>query len=263
MTRAAKTIAEPTQPDPEKARSDRDRKVACFPPILAGVIQLVRILIDYGRRLHETAPARARYPQFTTAAAIFGTRDMDTILRRIERGILRAIALERFLVERAARGRELTVVKHRDADRRDEPATPRRTSRPRAPRVRLAGSGPVDPAFVPPFTPEEIDAQVRRRLIGRTITEICNDLGVMPAFCDGRFWRQLHGAIYLYGGSFNTLYEGQRKRQAAFDTEWDRRPDWSFQWNWQDLREPNIRRAIGSLVGEAELPDRLPDAAPA
>jgi hypothetical protein len=35
--------------------------------------------------------------------------------------------------------------------------------------------------------PEELDRQVRRRAVGRTIGEICRDLAVVPAFCTPAF----------------------------------------------------------------------------
>ena len=44
-------------------------------------------------------------------------------------------------------------------------------------------------------TPEDLEAQVRRRPLGRTLVDICLDLAVVPGFCAGPFWNELFDSI--------------------------------------------------------------------
>ena len=69
--------------------------------------------------------------------------------------------------------------------------TPARPSRP---------PGWNDPELFMP-TLEELEAQARRRPIGRTLVDICLDLAVVPGFCTGRFWHALFDSIRLHRGS--------------------------------------------------------------
>ena len=82
-----------------------------MPERLAILLHVVRVLLGHGRRLTETVPERATRTEFATLAAICGTYNLQTILARLQRGILRAMALERYLLARAARGREIACVR--------------------------------------------------------------------------------------------------------------------------------------------------------
>ena len=62
----------------------------------------------YGRHLIDTVRQRATAPNFNAIAACFGTDNLSTILAHLNRGILRAAALERVLLARAATGRTST-----------------------------------------------------------------------------------------------------------------------------------------------------------
>ena len=68
-----------------------------MPEYIAAVLHAVDILIGYGRHLLATVRHRAAAPTFPTIAACFGTANLSTILAHLDRGILRAAALERFL----------------------------------------------------------------------------------------------------------------------------------------------------------------------
>ena len=231
---------------------------------IGAVLHVVRALIAYGQYFAATATARAAEPQFATVAAVFGTYDLATILFRVQRGILRALALQRYLLARAARGRNLRFAwppcvdlqpHHRPppAPPRAKPAEPRR-----APRKEPALLGDDDPrAFYLP-TDEELDAEMRRRPVGRTMTYICLDLGVVPGFCAGEFWNQFLNVIRRYGGSLNRLYEVRERREKSFQKERDRRPD-TWHWDWRDLRNP--RQVLGLLIGEAP-PSTVPAIVP-
>ncbi len=233
---------------------------------IGAVLHVVRVLIAYGHYFTATAPARATEPQFATVAGVFGTYDLATIMFRVQRGILRARALQRYLLARAARGRNLRFVwppyvdlqpHHRPppAPPRAKPAEPRR-----APRKEPALLGDDDPrAFYLP-TDEELDAEMRRRPVGRTMTYICLDLGVVPGFCASDFSGPFLKVLRHYGGSLKRLYDVRARREKSFEQQRDRRPE-TWHWDWRDLRAPAVRQALGLLIGEPP-PAPMPAIAP-
>ena len=62
---------------------------------IAEILAVVSILAGYGRHLAQTLEQRAVARGFATIARFFGTVALDTILAHIQRGLMRAIALER------------------------------------------------------------------------------------------------------------------------------------------------------------------------
>src|SRR5262249_40401449 len=88
----------------------RDRSCRSMPERIAALFRVVRVLLRHGRHLAETITHRAAAPGFTCIAACFGTANLPVILAHLHRGILRAAALERFLIARAGSGRDLAFV---------------------------------------------------------------------------------------------------------------------------------------------------------
>jgi hypothetical protein len=151
------------------------------PSRASGLLGLIRQLIDYGRQLATT---------FRGNPHPFGASDIALILAHITRGLLRAEVLEARIIRDAVR---------LDAD----PAPPRAASHRQSPSAR-AEARPTDiaaPGICLP-TPEEIAAEVRRRLIGAVLADICRDLGIMP---NNPLWRELRIVIIRYGGSLARL----------------------------------------------------------
>jgi hypothetical protein len=89
----------PPAPTPKPSRP--------IPGRIGAVIKVLLTLIAHARNFSANAATRAEAPEFATAAAVFGTHDVPVILLRMQRGILRALALQRYLLARAARGRNL------------------------------------------------------------------------------------------------------------------------------------------------------------
>ena len=244
------TPTAPTTPKPTATVPPKDRP-GTIPERLAAVLQLVRILLTHGRRLAETAADQAHNPQFATIAAVFGTYNLAFIVLRVQRGILRAIALERYLLARAARGRDLTIVPPRNRTPATPDATPQETPQP------AQSKPPTYARHLPPNHPanfhipglQELEAQIRRRPIGRTIADICTDLAVIPGFCTGQFWAGLFETLQSYGGSLTAMYETRGHREQTFRRERDKRPE-TWHCNWQDLRPATIRHLLGNLIGE-------------
>ena len=98
-------------------------------------------------------------------------------------------------------------------------------------------------------TLEELESQVRRRPLGRTLVEICLDMAVVPGFCTGAFWNELFDGIRLCGGSVATLMQEKVRREAAFCKEQDRKP--GSNWDWMKMGREALRRVLGFRIGEA------------
>jgi len=226
-----------------------------MPEYIAVVIQGVRILLGYGRHLLATVRHRAAAPTFPAIAACFGTANLSTIQAHLNRGILRAIALERFLLARAAAGRDIAMVTRRTRTEEpppaptdtqpeqptEQPAKPKAAPRPSPP------SGRDDPEFFMP-TLQDLERQVRRRAIGRTIAEICNDLAVVPGFCTPAFWNHLFEVMHYFGGDVRTVMRKKAHRVQAFIREQDKKLDST--WEWMRLKPDEIRHVLGFFIGE-------------
>ncbi len=265
MEHTALTTNQPAPPDPAKDRPGRS-----LPQRLAALLHVVRVLLGHGRRLVEIVPERAARLEFAALAGVCGTYTMPTILARLQRGILRAMALERYLLSRAAKGREIGFVYARERTPAKPAAEPSEgengaESARKVPGGRAEPGEPGDdermpkrPAFDPDDlripTPEELDAEVRRRPLGRTILSICMDLAVIPSFCTGPFWNQISDSLMNYGGSFTTLFKIRQYRETSFQKERDKKPDtWGFAWKFPP---PEIvRQVLGYMIGEAVISD--------
>jgi hypothetical protein len=222
------------------------------PERIAGLLRVVRILLGYGRHLADTVTHRATAPSFTSIAACFGTINLSVILARLHRGILRAAALERLLLARAAAGRdiEFTAPRTRGGDSRPAPTNqPAGQPAPRSAAPRPPRRFPwieSDGSHIP--TPEEVERQVRRRPLGRTIVDICLDLAVMPGLCTGPFWNELFEIMQCYGGSIAALMRERCRREEVFDREQDGRPRQG--WDWLRPGRDMVRQALGFFIGE-------------
>jgi hypothetical protein len=226
------------------------------PQRIAALLRLVRILLDYGRHLAGTVEHRAASPGFAAIAVCFGTANLAVILAHLHRGILRASALERVLLARAASGRDIEFAAPRirpgakppappDAAANQQPAVA--TPRPASPRP--APLLPHDhPANFHTPTLEELEAQVRRRPLGRTIVDICLDLAVMPGLCTADFWNELFALARCHGGSIASLVQERWHREQAFDQEQDSHPTTS--WSWLNPGRQTIRQVLGFFIGE-------------
>jgi hypothetical protein len=180
------------------------------------VLALVRKLIDYGRELAATLRAHGLGSQPADTARPFGTTDLTLILARIARGLLRATALEARLL--------------RDAPRLDAPRQPRprhspaAAAPPRATDQRPSTPRPDDDAalLASPPTPEQNDAEIRRRPIGAVLADICADLGILPSH---PLWRELHLPIIRERGNLARLVMDSLRRALRLSHErWSANP---------------------------------------
>jgi hypothetical protein len=222
---------------------------------IAALLHTVRILLGFGRHLADTAKDRSASTDFNAIAVCFGTGRLYAILAHLQRGILRATALERVLLARAARGRDIRFVTPCERS----PAAPAAPADPLAveqlaeavvPKVVRRPSRPAgwnDPELFMP-TLAELEAQVRRRSLGRTLVDICLDLAVVPGFCTGPFWNELFDSIRLHGGSVATLMQQKVRREVAFSREQDKKL--GSNWDWQEMGRDALRRVLGFFIGE-------------
>jgi hypothetical protein len=240
------SVASP--PDPAQ-----DPPATTLPHNIEVFLHAVGILLTYGRHLIDTVRQRATAPNFNAIACCFGTDSLSTILAHLNRGILRAAALERLLLARAATGKDIDFPEPRTptppaqpaltAAEPEQPATAsptprRRTSRP---------AGWDNPELYM-LTPEELDRQVRRRPIGRTVFDICLDLAVVPGYCHSAFWNELFDIMNGFGGSIAALMREKSSRRAAFDKQQDRVRD--SNWDWVRMSRDGIRQVLGFFIGE-------------
>ena len=223
------------------------------PTRLGSLLYVVRVLLDYGRHLADTVAQRAANPNFASIAVYFGTANLPRIVARIERGLLRATALARLLDALLEKGLDVAWIApghYSNAPPIDpEPASPKH------PRRSAAACRASSDELAYPLTLEEIEAQVRRRPIGRTIVDICLDLAVVPELC-GPVWDELYQAIYWYRGSLKRLMTEKCKRYKAFQLERDCGPTNGW-WEWWDNTKERIRGVLGFSIGEPPVLPRL------
>jgi len=202
------TAAAPTdRPDPHQDRPAQDRPAQ---DRAAGgtdasrytwhLIGLVRRLIDYGKQLAGALQQRSPATNLAEASRGFGTIDIALIIANITRGLLRAVALEARLIDRAGR----------------QPAAPQPAQGPalagapsqRRPRA-AQPADEADSRLVHLPTPADIAADIRRRSVGAVLADICRDLGILPSH---PLWQELSQAVIGNGGGLRTLYRDMVER---------------------------------------------------
>ena len=250
---------------PHSARTDapashqEDRSGTAMPSCIATLLNVVRVLLGYGKHLDRTLPSQAEHSRFPVLATGFGTYDLRRILAHVQRGILRAMMLERFLLARAAQGRDIEPTQPPGPAEAEDiealamklrPAPAPRAKADRTPRI-----DPDDPVHFSMPTLKELEAQVRSRPVGQTIAEICMDLGISANVCDGAFWAEIYRAMAHFGGRFETFFGVQERRRKAFKKEREKRRD-SWDRDWQDQPKESIRQLLGYVFGES--PSRGP-----
>jgi hypothetical protein len=237
-------------PDPQQRRPGKPA-----PANIAQILHILHILLGYGRHLADTIERRAGARGFSVIARYFGTAKVAVILAHLYRGIMRAVVLERRLLARAARGRDLVVPPLRVRPERKAEPVPEAgmpQAAPAEPEARMAApvrtpradpDAPLDLAHLP--TMEQLAAEDRRRPIGRVIADICRDLGVSPGLCAGSFWTELSDALTKYRGNPAGYYVGLHRRAKSLEQELDKRPG----LDWPEGREA-MRQVLGFFIGE-------------
>jgi len=224
------------------------------PPCIAFLLNVVRVLLNYGRQLDETLPAKAEHPRFPTLAAGFGTHDLRRIAAHIHRGILRAMMLQKFLLARAAQNRDIEPVQP------PEPAEPseiealelklRAPVQPGAKKPNRPATDLDDPLHFAIPTMKQLESEVRRRSVGRTIADICLDLGIVVSLCEGETWDDILQVLTHFGANLEEFFAAQKHRRETFQDERDKRPEtWTF--DWRDKPRDALRQVLGHLLGES------------
>ena len=131
---------------------------------------------------------------------------------------------------------------------RTKPAEPRPARRKE---VSLLADDDPRAFYIP--TDAELDAEVRRRPVGRTLTYICLDLGLIPGFCGGDMWGEVYSILRYCGGSIHQLYRVRGRREETFERERYRKPD-TWHIEWRDFSDAAVRAALGCRIGETPPP---------
>ena len=200
---SAASASPPSQSDPYQESANLAQ-----PENIARLLYILRVLLDFGRHLILTMEHRAGTPNFWFFAALFDTDKLPIIRAHLHRGILRAIALESLLLKRAAGGHDIvaqisaTPGVQANTSRDDETfsVTVKRLLAERA-----EHDAPIDPDNL--AAPEEIEAEVLRDPISRTIGAICRDLGVLPRMCTSALRDAVAEAVARYTESPAKLQE--------------------------------------------------------
>jgi len=245
-----------TQPDPQQ-----DRDAQPMPERIAHLLCILSIIAAHGRRLAEMFEHRAFRGGFSTIAQFFGTARISTILAHVYRGIMRAVALERMLLERARSGRDLVVPAQRDrATRPADPPTPPAAATPaaasprqtaaRRPCRRTGSQEELTLDNLPSM--RQVEAEVRDRPIGRTLVGICLDFGIAPFLCAAPFGTELFSLFRRYGGSFNKYFSEIRRCEKRFGAvELDHKPELGRPVQTRD----ELRQILDVFLGEHWLAD--------
>jgi hypothetical protein len=262
MEPVSPTASSTSPPDPAPDQCDSN---------IAVILHTVGILLTYGRHLIDTIRQRATAPNFNAIAACFGTENLATILAHLNRGILRAAALERVLVARAASGNDIDYVERRTRT----PETPAASAAIQPEQLaveplptRKHARHPSRPAgwddpelFMP--TLEDLEREARRSPVGRTMLKICLDLAVVPGLCHTAFWNELFDVIIYFSsnrlGSIDRLMRVKARRRAAFANEQDRKRD--SNWDWVNMSGDALRQVLGFFIGEPPVNPLDPAAA--
>lgn len=172
----------------------------------AGLLGLVRRLIDYGRTLVDTLQQRNTPEPPTDVAEQFGMASLTLIIARITRGLWLAAALERRIARAEARPDSPAKRDRPDQPNQDLPHPI--VVRPKAPRRK-----PVDEAAELANLPSarDIAARVRGRPIGAVIGDICRDLGIDSTHT---LWADVLDAITAHGGNLARLVGIVQRRSA-------------------------------------------------
>ena len=245
-------------PSPPKPNPLQDRASPAVPENIAQLLYVVSTLLEYGRHLAATIERRAAMPGFSLFAALFGTAKLRVILAHLHRGILRATALENLLLRRAATGRDVAVAplrvrtasnaKSATAANSDPVNEPLDTQISRLAADRARHDAPIDPDHLP--TLEEIEAEVSHRPYGRTITDICRDLGIVPGLCTRPFWDSVIEAIACYEGSVVNLFENTHRKSGQFLQEQENDPESKHTDRGESLYP---HQTLGFKIGEPPI----------
>ena len=155
----------------------------------AGVLNLVRSLIAYGRELVASLQPGDNAVPPADVARRFGSLNLALIITRITRGLMLAQALERRLRRPCPAPPPPAQPLPRSANQA-MPASPRAPRPPRPDEAEeLLGGLPSS---------REIARRVRGRPIGAVIEEICRDLGISG---EHALWGDVLMAVTVHGGS--------------------------------------------------------------
>ncbi len=249
-------------PDPTQ-----DPPATTLPNNIEVILHAVGVLLTYGRHLIDTIRQRATAPTFNAIACCFGTDNLSAIIAHLNRGILRAAALERLLLARAATGKDIDVIVRRTATPEPPPAPAAEPEQPAAtPTTRrkraFRPAGRDNPELYMP-TPEELDRQVQPSPHRPHRLRYLPSIWLLsPGYCYPAFWNELFDIMNYFSGiaSIAKLMREKSRRRAAFDKEQDNKR--GSNWDWVRMSPDAIRQAVGfNFVGEPPVNPLDPAAA--
>ena len=246
MTATDATGDLPPQPAPQE-----DERSKPIPPHIANFLHVLHVLLIYGRHLTLTLERRREMRGFSSVAQFFGTARLPVIFARLARGMLRIQALQRVLLDRARRGRDLVYLKSRKY--RPHPEKPAQPQAPDSDAGQQTRRTPVrrrDPDAVPDPdnlpTLAQLEAEIRRKGPGHALEDICHDLGVAPELCCRWFAVAVLDIVRWYRGDQQRFLTRFYHRKSAIDPELNPTPPMRLPERSWDA----IKRMLGFTIGE-------------
>ena len=231
---------------------------AAVPYYIEIFLVMVERLIGYARHLDRIVPSKIEHPRFASLAMGWGTCDLRRILMHIERGLRRAQVLQRYLLARAKTGRDIEPTASPNPAAEAEIDALEFTFRaPRQPARRVPDPkrDPDHPAWFDMPTTKQLEAEIRRDPIARSLELIASDLGIANRLFADEFQTAFFQARMHFGGNFQSFHETEQRRLKAFEKEYSRRPE-----NWSNPSRDDARADLRALLGF--LPGETPPPAP-
>lgn len=235
------------------------------PTYIANFLNLLRPLIAYAKRLQEKLPECVNHPDFHKFASAWAYHDPARMLRQIHRGLLRAMALEAYLLARLKRGRDIQPtppeapaepadIAAMEFNVRPQPEKPEGQPPKREHPARNPPADIDDPHALTDPTPWELRAWLRSKPVGVLMAEVCLEFGVTPSNTVWGTFKRIWGVLQDYDhsrGLIRYFAVGDRRRQR-FTREHDF-PSYGWRRDATDcVTVPLVRAMLGFACGDPE-----------
>lgn len=254
-------------PQPDQHQPVQDAKATT--PYIAFFLDILKNLIHFGTRLRDTLPFHTDNPEYRKIARVWATRDVRDILILLQRGILRAMALQKYLQARAARGRDLDITPPQapaeEADIANVNVDSLAKSRAKSSKTALPRTYPAprvlidcdDPMYICVPTPADLEKWLRSGSIGQLLADVCLDLGITPSTTVWDTFKRIRDALRYFNHAegysrYNTVQDRRAKRVE--DGIYYGRDGWNYKLREGASTQAVMRSLLGFMYGDPIAP---------